>query len=622
MYHFLTSLPRPAKFGILLTVDLLLLIAAYILALMLRLNEAWPVTALMGSADLLTLLVIAGIGLFFAFRLHAVKLAASETHAFSRTALWVTTLMLIGTLANVTFEMDAPRTVPVIFGAFLLIFSTMARLFAINLLGHLENRSLARMPVAIYGAGAAGIQLASALKKSREYRPALFVDDNATLHGLIMAGLPVKSPEDLPAQLHAGRAVKVFLAIPTLPDAKKRALLKTLTEMGTEVKALPSYIEMIDGGGLIENLRDVSPEDLLGREKILPDMPEIMETYAGRSVLVSGAGGSIGSELCRQIVNAGARQLTIYEHSEFALYQIEQELSPITATNGVQLVPVLGSVTDPILAQSTLKREEVDIVLHAAAYKHVPLIEANELAGAENNVLGTRVMASASIAAGVRRFILVSTDKAVRPTNVMGATKRLAELVIQDLQTRTEATVFSMVRFGNVLGSSGSVIPLFRKQIAAGGPITLTHRDVTRFFMTIPEAARLVLLAGSYAEGGEVFVLDMGQPVKIRDLAARMVELSGLTVKDKKNPTGDIAIELTGLRPGEKLYEELLIDAETLPTPHPKILRAEEDHLSEIETARIVQGLTSALKKHDSFAVRKVVETWVVGYHTPDGTDG
>ena len=618
MYTFLTTLPRPVKFGILLSVDLILVLLAYYLAFVLRLNDPWPISYMADTSGLLVLLLVGGIVLFFGLRLHAVKLGASETHAFSRTALWVTALMLLGTFANLAFDMGAPRTVPVIFGTLLLIFSTMARLAALNILSGLEYRSANRIPVAIYGAGAAGLQLVSALKKSREYKPALFVDDNVSLHGLIMAGLPVCPPEKLTKYLSAGRAQKVFLAIPTLEEDKKRVILKELAATGVEIKALPSYVEMIDGGGLVENLRPVSPEDLLGRDKILPDMPEIMKTYSGRSVLVSGAGGSIGSELCRQVVAAGARQLTLFEHSEFGLYQIEQELAPLAEASGVKLVPVLGSVTDPVVTQATLRREEVDIVLHAAAYKHVPLIEANELAGAENNVLGTRTMAQAAMAAGVRRFILVSTDKAVRPTNVMGATKRLAEMVIQDLQTRSDATIFSMVRFGNVLGSSGSVIPLFRKQIAAGGPVTLTHQDVTRYFMTIPEAARLVLLAGSYAEGGEVFVLDMGQPVKIRDLAARMIELSGLTVKDDANPRGDIEIALTGLRPGEKLYEELLIDAKTLPTPHPKILRAEEQHLSEIETARIVQGLTAALAQNDSTGVREVVQTWVAGYKRPD----
>lgn len=365
------------------------------------------------------------------------------------------------------------------------------------------------------------------------------------------------------------------------------------------------------GGGLAE----ISADALLERDKIELDLPEISDSYEGRCVFVSGAGGSIGSELARQVVAAGARKVVLYDHSEYALYTIERALRAIAEVHGVRLVPVLASVTDEIRAHAVLREQEVDIVLHAAAYKHVPMIEDNEIAGARNNVIGTQTMAVAARAAGVRRFMLVSTDKAVRPTNIMGATKRLAELVIQDMQTRSESTVFSMVRFGNVLGSSGSVIPLFREQIRTGGPITLTHADVTRYFMTIPEAARLVLLAGSYAEGGEVFVLDMGDPIRILDLARRMVSLSGLRLRDEDHPEGDIEVRFTGLRPGEKLFEELLIDARTLPTPHPKIMRAEEIKLSELEMARLLRDLTTAIDQNDKAAVRQIVQASVDGYH-------
>lgn len=365
------------------------------------------------------------------------------------------------------------------------------------------------------------------------------------------------------------------------------------------------------GGGQAE----ISADALLERDKIELDLPEVSEAYEGRCVFVSGAGGSIGSELARQVVAAGARKVVLYDHSEYALYTIERELRQFADAHGVRLIPVLASVTDQKRAQAVLREQEVDIVLHAAAYKHVPMIEENEIAGVRNNVIGTQTMAVASRLAGVRRFMLVSTDKAVRPTNIMGATKRLAELVVQDMQTRSESTVFSMVRFGNVLGSSGSVIPLFREQIRTGGPITLTHADVTRYFMTIPEAARLVLLAGSFAEGGEVFVLDMGDPIRILDLARRMVSLSGLRLRDDDHPQGDIEVRFTGLRPGEKLFEELLIDARNLPTPHPKIMRAEEIKLSELEMARLLRDLTTAIDQNDKAAVRQIVQASVDGYH-------
>ena len=383
----------------------------------------------------------------------------------------------------------------------------------------------------------------------------------------------------------------------------------------TKVKTPTSGAGVNGVHGEAAGLNELSADALLGRDKVDLDLPEISESYEGRSVFVSGAGGSIGSELARQVVAARARKVVLYEHSEYALYTVERALRPVAELYGIRLVPVLASVTDANRVQAVLRDEEVDIVLHAAAYKHVPLIEGNEIAGVFNNVIGTQVMAVAARSAGVRRFMLVSTDKAVRPTNIMGATKRLAELVVQDMQTRSEHTVFSMVRFGNVLGSSGSVIPLFREQIKAGGPITLTHTDVTRFFMTIPEEARLVLLAGSYAEGGEVFVLDMGEPVRILDLARRMIGQSGLRLRDDENPDGDIEIRFTGLRPGEKLFEELLIDARNLPTPHPKIMRAQEIKLSELEMARLVRDLTAAIELNDKNAVREIVRASVDGYH-------
>ena len=356
-------------------------------------------------------------------------------------------------------------------------------------------------------------------------------------------------------------------------------------------------------------MKPVDINELLGRARLEDDLPGVSETYQGRNILVTGAGGSIGSELCRQLIKWKPKSLILFDHSELALFDIHRELQKLDTDT--QIVPVLGSVVEGELVRIALRKYQVDIVLHAAAYKHVPLVEENALEGIRNNVFGTKAVAEASRAEGVERFILVSTDKAVRPSSIMGASKRFAEMVVQDLATRSTTTRFSMVRFGNVMGSSGSVIPLFQEQIARGGPVTLTDMDVTRFFMTIPEAVSLVLLAGSFARGGDVFVLDMGEPVLIRELAEKMIENAGYAVRNARNPDGDIAIQVTGLRPGEKLHEELLIGSDMLTTPHAKILRAQEAHLSEIEMANALQSLWQAIDTRSPDLLQKTLRKWI-----------
>jgi FlaA1/EpsC-like NDP-sugar epimerase len=371
---------------------------------------------------------------------------------------------------------------------------------------------------------------------------------------------------------------------------------------------------------LVDNLTPVEPGQFLGRKQMEEAPPDGLAAYSGRSILVSGAGGTIGSELCRQLLSYGPRKLVLYEMSELALYDVDRELRARLDCGKTEIIPLLATVTDSRAARSAMADHGIEVVLHAAAYKHVPLVEANPIAGMSNNVLGTRILADAADEAGVERFILISTDKAVRPANVMGASKRLAELVIQDLAKRSRQTVFSMVRFGNVLGSSGSVVPLFKEQIAKGGPITLTHDDVTRYFMTIAEAVKLVLLAGSFSQpggaqsGGDVFVLDMGKPMRIRDLAEQMVQAAGYTVRDAANPDGDIEIQMIGLRPGEKLHEELLIGEGLLTTPHSKILRAREGSLSELDMAKALQTLRNAMATGDAQAARAVAAAYVEGF--------
>lgn len=609
MYQRISEIPRTSKTFLILGLDGVALFAAAVLAIVLRVGLLWPAAALEHALPFIAVMLGLGAVLALVMGLHRIKLSAFDTQTASRIAIYAAALGITGTVLNIALGLGAPRTVPMIFGFLLFCFSIGWKLAANQFLSGLRAMTEPRMPVAIYGAGAAGIQLISMLQRSGEFQIIALVDDNPNLRGIAIGGLRVQNPNVLESLAAAERIQRVVLAMPSVGNAKRRDVARRLKQIlrgsAVEVQTLPSYAEMIRSGSLVQGLRPVATDDLLGRDKIELDLPEMADAYCGRTVLISGAGGSIGSELCRQVLRAKPSRLVLFERTEFALYEIEQELGPLAAEADIDLVPVLGSVIDPHRVRRTLATHGVEIVLHAAAYKHVPLVEANVLEGLRNNVFGTQILAREAEAAGVERFILISTDKAVRPTNMMGATKRLAEIVVQDIARRATRTRFAMVRFGNVLGSSGSVIPRFQRQIAAGGPVTVTHAEITRFFMTVPEAARLVLLAGSYAEGGEVFVLDMGQPVKILDLARRMITLSGLTVRDNANPDGDIPIEITGLRPGEKLYEELLIKADgMLETPHPKILRAGEDCPDSAAVTMTLAQLLQALDADDPALAR------------------
>ena len=610
------DLSRATKRSIFLTVDSLLIPISLYLAFALRYGTATPWEPIVSSWVLFPMLTLIGSGFVWALRLHRIKLNAFDTHSISNIGVAAILLTCSAMMLSYLLNLSAPRSVPVLLGLFFGLSVLCARLCGLSLLRWASERGGDRKPVAIYGSGAAGIQLAAALRQASEARPVFFVDDNPNLHGLMVAGLPVHDPKQLPQLIEKRNIAQILLAAPSMPKQRRDEVLATLGTYKVEVRVLPSYVELMSGKGLVESLRTVAPDQLLGRDKVALDTPEIAKSYAGRVVMVTGAGGSIGSELCRQLLNCNPARIILFEQGEFQLYSIDQELQVQAKAIGIPVVARLGSVTNKARVAGVIAEEGVDIILHAAAYKHVPLVEENELEGARNNVLGTQVVAEAAAEAKLERFILVSTDKAVRPTNIMGATKRMAELVVQDTQTRHGGTKFAMVRFGNVLGSSGSVLPLFQKQIARGGPVTVTHKDVTRFFMTIPEAARLVLLAGAYAKGGDVFVLDMGEPQKIIDIAHRMITLSGRKVKDPETGDGDIEVKVTGLRPGEKLYEELLIDDDSLlPTPHAKILRAQEAMLSQIEVASMVRELQEAISKADAARLRRLIVAKVEGYH-------
>ncbi|MDC9822863.1 nucleoside-diphosphate sugar epimerase/dehydratase [Devosia sp. ZB163] len=495
------------------------------------------------------------------------------------TLLWVAALFLAEATRLATF----PRTVPFFYFIFGTVVVAGSRFVAKSLLW-LPERGLAPRDslVAIYGAGAAGAQLAEALRESHRV---IFFDDERGLWGRDVGGIRVHPPDSV-GQLIEGRGLKeVILSMPSAAPARRGEIIAELSRHSVKIRTLPAISDLVSGKYLVSQLREIDIDDLLGRSTV-PANPDLMGAILpGRVILVTGAGGSIGSELTRQIVRGAARKLVLFEANEFALYEIERRLKPLAGD--VELVPVLGSVVDAALVRRTLATHGVDVIFHAAAHKHVPLVEANALEGIRNNVIGAKVLVDAAVAAGVQRFVLISSDKAVRPTNVMGATKRWAELIVRHYG-KGPGMRYCSVRFGNVLGSNGSVVPLFREQIASGGPVTLTDARMTRYFMSIHEAAELIVQAGALAEGGDIFLLEMGEPVAIRDLAENMVRLAGLSVKGPANPTGDIAIVETGARPGEKLFEELFYDpANAVPTSQPKILRK--------PAARGTDGLDEAL---------------------------
>ncbi|MCL9654520.1 polysaccharide biosynthesis protein [Pseudomonas protegens] len=487
--------------------------------------------------------------------------------------------------------------------------------------------------IAVYGAGAAGNQLVAALRIGKMMRPVAFIDDDSGIAGRVISGLEVYKPKHIQQMIDETGATEILLAIPSSSRGRRREILNALDGFALHVRSVPGFMDLASGRVKVDDIQEVDIADLLGRDTVPAQENLLKRCIRGCTVLVTGAGGSIGSELCRQILPLHPTTLILFEHSEFNLYNILSELEGFIsrASLTVKIIPILGSVRDHDKLLGVMTSWTVDTVYHAAAYKHVPIVEHNIAEGILNNVIGTLNSAEAALKAGVKNFVLVSTDKAVRPTNIMGCSKRLAELTLQALSkeqsptlfneatsiSRVNKTRFTMVRFGNVLGSSGSVIPLFHKQIKSGGPLTVTHPKITRYFMTIPEAAQLVIQAGSMGLGGDVFVLDMGEPVKIVELAEKMINLSGLSVRSEKNTHGDIAIEFTGLRPGEKLYEELLIGDNVLGTEHPMIMSANEDYLSWESLKPKLKELLAAVDQDDYVTVRKLLRETVSGY-TPD----
>lgn len=599
------DLSRFHKQMIAATADLFLLPITFCIAILLRYDSV-TLSLFVNYLYLIIAVPLISLPIFVRLGLYRAVIRFIDQKIIYSVVIGVTiSVALLVALAAFTTHMNGmSRGVFGIYWISAIAYMVASRFLVRGFLLH-PGRQQGMVRVAIYGAGKAGTQLASALRAGHEYLPVAFIDDSKELRGITISGMKVYSSADWPNIITRTRISEILLAMPSISKSQQKRLLDKLEPLKVHIKVTPPVESLVSGELRLQDIRNIEIEDLLGRDQVAPEPALISACITGKCVLVSGAGGSIGSELCRQIIALKPTRLILLEMSEFALYSIKQELRNIKSTHSLQveLVPFLGSVLDSEKCTRIMTTYAVDTVYHAAAYKHVPLVEHNPIEGIRNNVFGTLSIAQAAIDSGVQCFVLISTDKAVRPTNVMGTTKRLAELILQAFARNQKATRFCMVRFGNVLGSSGSVVPLFRKQIEAGGPITLTHPEITRYFMTIPEAAQLVLQAGAMGEGGDVFVLDMGDPVKISDLAERMIHLSGLEVRSKTSPDG-IAIEHVGLRPGEKLYEELLIGDNVEGTSHPLIMRAQESEIAWQTLRGMLNEMDLACKKFDYEAVR------------------
>lgn len=620
------ALPRTAKRIVALTVDVSLCVLTTWLAYYLRLGEFISLTEqsewTKGAVWAGTTSVLVALPIFIVSGLYRAIFRYSGWPALLAVARAVSVYgLLYASIFTAIGISGVPRTIGIIQPILLLLFVGASRAFARvwlgdQYLGILKHAS--RPKALIYGAGDTGRQLAAAMANSHEMQVVGFLDDDERLHGHVLNGQPIYNPVDLTSLVNTLRLNDVFLAMPGISRHRRNEILSQIRRAHVSVRTLPSVTDLARGKVSVSDLRELDIDDLLGREPVTPSQSLLTMNICSKVVMVTGAGGSIGSELCRQILNVGPSKLLLIEQSEFALYAIHQELEQKLSGREMVLVPLLASVQDNERMGEIMSTWHPDTVYHAAAYKHVPLVEHNPAEGIKNNVLGTLRTAQAAAENGVADFVLISTDKAVRPTNIMGASKRLAEMVLQALAATRPGTKFSMVRFGNVLGSSGSVVPKFRQQIRDGGPLTLTHPEITRYFMTIPEASQLVIQAGAMAKGGDVFVLDMGQSVKIMDLARRMIELSGLCVKDEQNPDGDIEIEITGLRPGEKLYEELLIGDNPKPTSHGRIMKAHEEFIPWEALEDKLHALEMALNINDVGVIRLMMEKLVSGYTPSD----
>ena len=617
----LFRVPRPLKRVITIIADLFFVCIAFWAAMLVRVDSL----AIFSNLDYwfllcclmpLTLFINIKLGLYRA----VIRYIGSKAVKTIGLAVIFSSFTLI--LLSIYLAGDFPRTVPVVFAAFLMILISGSR-FAVRAV--LSSKNNTKEPVIIFGASSAGRQLAQSLIQGNEYFPIAFIDDDKRIQKSIIHSVTVFSRHEISTLINKYAVKKVLLAIPQKHKKRIANILNKLEDISFEILSIPGTADLVSGKAKIDDLQEVSIADLLGRNSVKPNNDLLRADICDKVVMITGAGGSIGSELCRQILNQRPKKIVLMELSEFALYRINGELQKMTKILAYDLIiiPLLGSVQHKSRLLTIMRSFGVQTIYHAAAYKHVPVVEHNVIEGVRNNIFGTLFVAEAAIEAQVETFVLISTDKAVRPTNIMGTTKRMAELVLQALADQTRSakgkTRFCMVRFGNVLGSSGSVVPLFREQIKSGGPVTVTHPDIIRYFMTIAEASQLVIQAGAMGKGGDVFVLDMGDPVNISDLATKMIRLSGLTVSDQLNPEGDIAIEYTGLRLGEKLFEELLIGDDVTQTEHRRILSAHETWLPWPQLEKILIKLDEACHQFDYEEIRRLLLHAPTGFAPKDG---
>lgn len=617
MLTYFLGIPRFYKRAISVLIDSLLIATAYWGAFWVRLDSDMPIFdqlywKLLAALIPITIVVFIRLGLYRAILRYVGSKVVGTVFLgalFSSSALILLSYILAASI---------PRTVSITYFSFAVLLIGGTR-YLFRAFTHASRGE--RIPILIYGAGSSGRQLQLALNQGQEFFPVAFIDDDINLRKTLIQGLNVYGPDSVDKLIDEFHIKKILLAIPSASRSTRQSVIQRLEHFPCEVLSIPGMADLVGGKALINELNEVSIDDLLGREPVEPISDLMNANITAKHVMVTGAGGSIGSELCRQIIRCKPAKIVLFELSEYSLYAIDKELNEICYSEGlqIQIVPLLGSVQRQHRLKAVMSSFKIQTVYHAAAYKHVPLVEYNVVEGVRNNVFGTLYCAQAAIDSGVETFVLISTDKAVRPTNTMGTTKRLAELVLQALSAQQRKTRFCMVRFGNVLGSSGSVVPLFRKQIRQGGPITLTHPEIIRYFMTIPEASQLVIQAGAMGAGGDVFVLDMGQPVKIIDLARRMIKLSGLDVRDESNPSGDIEIKITGLRPGEKLFEELLIGDSIEGTIHPRIMTAKETMLPWSSLRPLLLALDAACHEFNHEAIRQILLDAPTAFNPTDG---
>lgn len=613
MKEQLANLSRRQKQALMIMSDVIILLFAIWLSFALRLGVLWP-DKILSNLWIFLIIPLVSIPLFIRFGLYKSVLKFMGTKVIITAFQSITiTSLFVGFSMMIFRESDMPRTVILIFWFVSSILIIIMRFLYKGYLYSWDNFVNDRKPTIIYGAGSAGAQIVESLRKNHEYAPIAFIDDEKSKQGTFINFTRIYPFSDLKDIIKKRKVKAILLAIPSLSEQRKRDLLKKLSKYPVEVKLLPSLSEIVSGRVSIENIRHVQVEDILGRTPVKPKTSLLKKNITAKNVLVTGSGGSIGSELCRQILKLKPNKIVLFEHSEFNLYSIDYELKSL-GEKDCEIVPVLADVKSINKVENAIKENKIDTIYHAAAYKHVPMVEKNIVEGVFNNVMGTYNVAVCARDNNVENMVLISTDKAVRPTNVMGASKRFSELVLQALNSEESTTCFSMVRFGNVLDSAGSVVPLFRRQIKEGGPVTVTHAKVTRYFMSIPEAVQLVIQAGAMAKGGDVFVLDMGEPVRILDLAHRMINLSGLSPITSENPEGDIKIKFTGLREGEKLYEELLIGKDVIQSKHPQIMQANEDFLSWQKVSSLIEEIKTYHEKLDDDSMKKILIENVEGY--------